>query len=435
MTDLEPEDSGRYWCAVETSGGSDVRTGWFELSVTAAAEPVQTDNTVQGPEGGKEKDSMRLSVAYRVSVKTGSSTTIPCRYDLKYKTHVKYLCKVDYLVRCSPDVHSKSIHKASISHDINKQTFTVTMTDLEPEDSGRYWCAVEINGGSEVMIERFQLSVTPGTPELYVDQQEVTGVEGGSVIMNCYYSNTGNRKWWCRIGGSVSCVKRDSGTLDGASVTLQQTTDAPRGNVLTVTMSGLKMENTGWYRCGVGDLMMPVHITVRRQPTTQSTTTMTTTKAPTTEQSSFSPTAEPVQTDNTVQGPEGGKEKDSMSSIDLKMLLIPLGMLVVVISGVLVTWKMWRKHKDNKAMDQTTNTSGDPFPANGDDVMYSTVVPKRRNQLNVQTKAESDNVVYSSLALQLDPFPANGDDVMYSTVVTKRRNQLNVQSKHYISFT
>ncbi|XP_071001001.1 polymeric immunoglobulin receptor-like isoform X1 [Oncorhynchus clarkii lewisi] len=360
----------------------------------------------------------RLSVAYRVSVKTGGSTTIPCRYDLKYKTHVKYWCKEDNLYRCSPYIRTdipKSTAKALISDDINQQTFTLNMTDLEPEDSGRYWCVVEINGGSDVGIEQFNLSVNSGTPELYVDQQDVTGVEGGSVIVNCYHSNTGNRKWWCRIGVNGSHVERNSGTIDGTSVTLQQATDVTRINVLTVTMSGLKMENTGWYRCGVGDLIMPVHITVRRQTTTQSTTTMT--------------TAEPVQTDNTVQGPEGGK-KVTMSSIDLNVLLIPLGMLVVVIAGVPVTWKMWRKYKDNKAMDQTTNTSVDPFPANGDDVTYSTVVPKRRNQLNVQTKAEpDDNVVYSSLTLQLDPFPANGDDVTYSTVVPKRRNQLNVQTK------
>ncbi|XP_029565737.1 uncharacterized protein LOC115159823 [Salmo trutta] len=299
----------------------------------------------------------RLSGAYRVSVKTGGSTTIPCRYDLKYKTHVKYLCKLDYLKRCSPDVHTKSIDKASVYDDTNKQTFTVTMSDLEPVDSGRYWCAVEIIGGSNVMIEKFQLFVTTGTPELYVDQWEVTGVEGGSVIVKCYYSDTGNRKWWCRIGVNGSCVERNSTTIDGTSVTRQQTTLATRGNVLMVTMSGLKMENTGWYRCGGGDLMMPVHITVRQQTTTQSTSTMTTTQAPTTEQSSFSPTAEPVQTDNTVQGPEGDKEKDPMSSIHLKVLLIPLGMLVVVMAGVPVTWKMWRKHKDNKGMDQTTNTS------------------------------------------------------------------------------
>ncbi|XP_071205659.1 uncharacterized protein [Salvelinus alpinus] len=396
MTDLEPEDSGCYWCAVETNGGSDVRTGWFKLSVTAGTPEHYVDQQeVTGVERGsvnllslsrlttqskdlslfrlttqskdlslfrlttqskdlslfrlttqsKDLSLFRLTTqfkdlrgvlqnsvdqqevtgvagsvivhcyysdigrAYRVSVETGGSITIPCRYDLKYKPHVKYLCKVGHWRICSPDPF-KSTDKASISDDINKQTITVTMTDLEPVDSGSYGWFV-INGGSDVMIERFQLSVTAGTPELYVDQQEVTGVEGGSVIVKCYYSDTGNRKW-CRICVRVQCVWENSGTTEGKSVTLHQTTDATRGNILTVTMSGLKMENTGWYRCGVGDLMMPVHITVRQQTTTQSTTTMTTTKAPTTEQSSFSPTAEPVQTDNTVQGPEGGKEKDSM---------------------------------------------------------------------------------------------------------------------------
>ncbi|XP_031659068.1 uncharacterized protein LOC109867918 isoform X1 [Oncorhynchus kisutch] len=332
----------------------------------------------------------RLSGAYRVSVKTGDSITIPCPYHYYYIKHSKYLCKGDHFDSCSHVVHAKprkGTAKASVFDDINQLTMTVTMTDLEQEDSGRYFCAVEVNGGINVRAEWFYLSVIPGTPELYVDQQEVTGVERGSVIVNCYYSNTGNRKGWCRIGGSSGCcVWVGSGTINGTSVTLQQTTDAPRRNVLMVTMSGLKMENTGWYRCAVGNLIMPVHITVRQQTTTQSTTTMT--------------TAVPVQTDNTVQGPEGGKEKDTMSSIDLTVLLVPLGMLVVVIAGVPVTWKMWRKYKDNKAMDQTTNTSVDPFPANGDDVTYSTVVPKRRNQLNVQTKAEpDDNVVYSSLTL------------------------------------
>uniref|UniRef100_A0A4W5LKX8 Ig-like domain-containing protein n=1 Tax=Hucho hucho TaxID=62062 RepID=A0A4W5LKX8_9TELE len=283
----------------------------------------------------------RLSGAYRASVKTGGSTTITCQYIQEYKTHVKYLCKRGSFKSCSSVERTdppKSTGKISISDDINQRTFTVTMTDLEPEDSGYYWCAVEINGAND-WTGWFYLSVTPGTPELYVDQQEVTGVEGGSVIVNCYYRNTGNRKWWCRIGGSVYCVEGNAGTIDGTSVTLQQTTDATKGNVLTVTLNGLKMENTDWYRCEVGDLMMPVHIAVRQQTTTQ-TSTMTTTQAPTTEQSSFSPAAEPVQTDNTVQGPEGGVEDPHCSPLYLKVLLIPLGMLVVVIAGVLVTWKI-----------------------------------------------------------------------------------------------
>ncbi|KAK6293817.1 hypothetical protein J4Q44_G00361430 [Coregonus suidteri] len=144
----------------------------------------------------------RVSAVRRVSVQAGGSITIPCHYDQYYKNHVKYWCKGYDWSRCSSLVrsdHPKSSGNASISDDINQRVFTVTMTDLEPEDSKTYRCVVEINGGPDIGIQRFYLSVTPGTPELYVDQQEVTAVEGGSVTVRCYYSNSGDIKW-CRMG-------------------------------------------------------------------------------------------------------------------------------------------------------------------------------------------------------------------------------------------
>uniref|UniRef100_A0A8C7K5Q5 Polymeric immunoglobulin receptor-like n=1 Tax=Oncorhynchus kisutch TaxID=8019 RepID=A0A8C7K5Q5_ONCKI len=346
----------------------------------------------------------RLSAARHVSVQTGGSITFPCSYDLNHINHVKYWCQglgwdvCSYVVRTD---HPKSSGKTSISDDINKRIFTVTMTDLVSRDYGNYRCVVEINGGTDFMIQRFYLSVTPGTPELYVEQQEVTGVEGGSITVCCYYSNSGDMKW-CRMGGD--CVSGNSGTLNGTSVTLMRTSDANNRKVLTVTMSGLKMENTDWYWCRVGELEMPVHITVSQQTATQRTSKITsTTQDPTPQQPSASPTAEPVQTDNTSQGAEGNMEEVHQRSIDVKVLLISLGMLVVVTAGILVTWNMWRRHKDNKAKDQTTNNSVDPFPEAEDDVTYSTVILQHKTQLKGQTKSAEpdDNVVYSSLALQV----------------------------------
>uniref|UniRef100_A0A3B5KGZ4 Immunoglobulin domain-containing protein n=1 Tax=Takifugu rubripes TaxID=31033 RepID=A0A3B5KGZ4_TAKRU len=38
--------------------------------------------------------------------------------------------------------------------------------------------------------------------------------------------------------------------------------------IFTVTMSGLKMEDSGWYWCSRGDLQMPVQIIVREKPST-----------------------------------------------------------------------------------------------------------------------------------------------------------------------
>ncbi|CAB1318989.1 unnamed protein product, partial [Coregonus sp. 'balchen'] len=105
-----------------------------------------------------------MGSAYSVSVKTGGSITIPCRYDQKYKTHVKYWCKGYYFNSCSPVVRTyppNGTAKASISDDINQLTFTVTMTDLGSEDTEWYCCAVEINVGADVRIEGFHLFVTP----------------------------------------------------------------------------------------------------------------------------------------------------------------------------------------------------------------------------------------------------------------------------------
>ncbi|XP_031679701.1 CMRF35-like molecule 5 [Oncorhynchus kisutch] len=254
----------------------------------------------------------RLSAVRHVSVQTGGSITFPCRYVLNHINHVKYWCKglgwdvCSYVVRTD---HPKSSGKTSISDDINKRIFTVTMTDLASCDYGNYRCVVEINRGPDFMIQWFYLSVTPATQD------------------------------------------------------------------------------------------------------------------PTPQQPSASPTAEPVQTDNTSQGAEGNMEEVHQRSV--KVLLISLGMLVVVTAGILVTWKMWRRHKDNKAKDQTTNNSvsagpeqditystvthtretaqQDPFPEADDDVTYSTVIPQHKTQLKGQTKSAEpdDNVVYSSLALQV----------------------------------
>ncbi|XP_055757590.1 CMRF35-like molecule 5, partial [Salvelinus fontinalis] len=280
-----------------------------------------------------------VSTVGHVSVQTGGSITFPCRYDLNHINHVKYWCKGLGWAVCSYVVctdHPKSSGKTSISDDIKKRIFTVTITDLTSWDSENYRCVVEINRGPDIMIQWFYLSVTPalfsslnscflplcsGTPELYVEQQEVTGVEGGSVTVRCYYSNSGDIKW-CRMGGD--CVMWYSWTLHGTSVTLKRTSEANNRKALTVTMSGLKMENTDWYWCRVGELEMPVHITVSQQTATQRTSKMTsTTQDPTTQQPSASPTAEPVQTDITSQGAEGNMEEVHQRLLSLLQLYYP----------------------------------------------------------------------------------------------------------------
>uniref|UniRef100_A0A8C7K674 Ig-like domain-containing protein n=1 Tax=Oncorhynchus kisutch TaxID=8019 RepID=A0A8C7K674_ONCKI len=233
---------------------------------------------------GTQAGAYGVSTVSKVSVKTGNYITIPCRYDQRYIQYVKYWCQGDYWSSCSALVRTdqpKISGTVSISDDVTRRIFSVNMTDLQPEDSGYYWCAVETAGRDQstylfyltfFFSEFLFFYLCSGTPELYVEQQEVSGVEGGSVTVCCYYSNSGDMKW-CRMGGD--CVSGFSGTLNGTSVTLTRTSDANNRTVFTVTMSGLKMENTDWYWCRVGELEMPVHITVSQQTATQRTSKMT----------------------------------------------------------------------------------------------------------------------------------------------------------------
>ncbi|XP_042179523.1 polymeric immunoglobulin receptor-like [Oncorhynchus tshawytscha] len=315
-------------------------------------------------------DTQSVSTVSHVSVKRGGSITIPCLYNQRYRNNVKYWCRGYYWIGCSTVVrtdHQKTSRKTSISDDINQRVFTVTMTSLSPSDSDYYWCIVERKSKADDGVI-LQISVPPGTPELYVDQQQMTGVVGGSVTVLCYYSSQGSTGGWCRMGGS--CVAAGhSRVLDGTCVKLvQEESRTTNGYVLMVTMSGLMMENTGWYWCEKGDLQMPVHITVNQPTTTQSTTTI---------------TPSVTNRDNVLTNENTDEKHQSL----LVVLLIPLSLLVVLIAVTLVTLKLLRKHKEKKAKYQPPNTTVDLNPERHGD-LYSTVIPMQHR--TAQRAAEPD---------------------------------------------
>ncbi|XP_072566678.1 polymeric immunoglobulin receptor-like [Paramormyrops kingsleyae] len=141
MNNLTAGDSGYYWCGVEISRGSPVVT-WVYLSVT-----------------------VDVSTLSWVTVHSGGSVIIPCPYDGKYKTSVKYWCRGSDWSSCTPIVRTDSPQKkdeVSIRDDSKKQVFNVTMNNLKTGDSGYYWCGVDTSRGSAVGT-RVYLSVTEET--------------------------------------------------------------------------------------------------------------------------------------------------------------------------------------------------------------------------------------------------------------------------------
>uniref|UniRef100_A0A3B3S5Q5 Ig-like domain-containing protein n=1 Tax=Paramormyrops kingsleyae TaxID=1676925 RepID=A0A3B3S5Q5_9TELE len=141
MNKLTDGDSGYYWCGVEISRGS----------------PVGTQVYVSVTEG-------KMSVLQTVANEMHRSVTIPCFYEDRYKTQVKYWCKGSDWSSCTIIVRTDSpkiTGEASIRDDPDQRVFIVTMNNLTAGDSGCYWCRVENSRGPPV-VTLVYLSVTEG---------------------------------------------------------------------------------------------------------------------------------------------------------------------------------------------------------------------------------------------------------------------------------
>ncbi|KAL7382966.1 hypothetical protein ABVT39_002580 [Epinephelus coioides] len=323
-----------------------------------------------------------ITTVRKVSVKAGASVIIPCLYDKRYINHVKGLCKGYHWNSCSYVVktNQRNSGKFSISDDKSRRIFNVTIKDLTAKDTD-YWCAVEIDGGSDVR-EYFQLSVTRG---LYVAQQAITGFIGDDITINCYYHNSGEFKW-CRLGSS--CVTMTSGSIDGTIIRRVS-------NAFTVTMSRLSTKSSGWYLCVKGDLQMPVHLTVTVKPTT-------TTLATTQRFSTLSST--PDLNPNTGGG---------SASVDLKNLLILLCLLILIVLVALFIWFLLKRHKQTQAESSATRMA--------DEVTYTTVQHKSKTSSQAKEEVAYANIGFKRKPLGQRSYAENDVDVMYSSVVTLKQ--------------
>uniref|UniRef100_A0A672GAU7 Ig-like domain-containing protein n=1 Tax=Salarias fasciatus TaxID=181472 RepID=A0A672GAU7_SALFA len=196
-----------------------------------------------------------LVTVSEVSAKAGGSISIPCLYEPQYTSSIKYLCQT-----------WKSEKRFMIHDDQSRQVFTVTITDLQPQDASYYWCAVRTSTPLKILKKKLNILMESvvflscqGVPGLHVDNQEVKGFMGEDLTISCYCSNTGESQW-CRLGGP--CVKGSAGEIDSTSVIINNNHDG----VFTVTMKRLRTESSGWYFCASEGLQMPVHVTVEHRP-------------------------------------------------------------------------------------------------------------------------------------------------------------------------
>ncbi|KAL7845250.1 hypothetical protein AOLI_G00234420 [Acnodon oligacanthus] len=89
-----------------------------------------------------------ISAGTTVTGYVGQSVQIKCPYWSRYETYMKYLCRgqccaiwgtKDILVQSG----SAKDQRFSLDDDTAARVFTITITDLRPEDGGTYWCGIK----------------------------------------------------------------------------------------------------------------------------------------------------------------------------------------------------------------------------------------------------------------------------------------------------
>ncbi|XP_026101149.1 CMRF35-like molecule 3 [Carassius auratus] len=89
---------------------------------------------------------------------SGGEVSITCRYDREYTDNAKYFCRGQW-IRCSDLIKTdKEIKwvdsgRFSLFDDTTAAVFTVTFRDLSEQDSGTYWCGVDISGKIDSYIK------------------------------------------------------------------------------------------------------------------------------------------------------------------------------------------------------------------------------------------------------------------------------------------
>nr|XP_055059802.1 polymeric immunoglobulin receptor-like [Misgurnus anguillicaudatus] len=199
-----------------------------------------------------------------VTVQTGGSVIIPCHYESKYTQHKKYWSyhpTGSYYFSSILTYANKTKGDVSVIDHPDQSLFTVTMRDLQHQNTGYYMCAVEIERVHYDVYEWCYLKIQ-SAPDVSVMSSSVTVDEGGNISVQCLYISTYKyeHKQWCRYKDK-RCYTVGSGT----SQYLVEISDDRRG-CLTVVMSGLMKSYSGWYYCSVGDLQAPVQLTVKKPP-------------------------------------------------------------------------------------------------------------------------------------------------------------------------
>ncbi|XP_010115838.1 PREDICTED: polymeric immunoglobulin receptor-like [Chlamydotis macqueenii] len=199
----------------------------------------------------------------------GSSLSIECPYTAyTYYHYQKAWCRLregqwELLVEINPTQYSYTTRaskgKVTIEDNPRRGTLSITMTNLQTEDSGTYSCALRSP------YEHYQLK----TISLNVFK-ELHKMELDSLSVQCPYGKLGystGRKAWCQREGRTGCKvlvstdhypsTRSNSKALGDRAFIQ---DDTQNRSVTITMEKLQVEDTGVYWCALDTYRAPTRI-------------------------------------------------------------------------------------------------------------------------------------------------------------------------------
>ncbi|XP_017552558.1 polymeric immunoglobulin receptor-like isoform X2 [Pygocentrus nattereri] len=304
-------------------------------------------------------DSESLKTLKNLAVKHGGSISIPCVYDEKYKSNRKYWCRGYYWSLCKIVANTNTSGRTSVTDHPTQNMFTVELKSLQDSDSGYYWCAVEISGGSDDG-DYVYLTVS-SDPAVLVINSSVSGQEGGRVSVQCLcsagYKN--KQKKWCRFKDWSCFTVWKTSTSQNSAVLVS---DDEKGSV-SVEMSGLQKSDAGWYWFSAGDVGVTVHLTVTERPS--NSTAVTENKETT------------------------AAELNGNTGLIWVLLAVGLGLLLTL--ATIITWMLRKKCYGNQTETRArTITTESP-------VIYSAVISENKK---LSQAVRDDGVIYSSVVAE-----------------------------------
>ncbi|XP_078477154.1 endothelial cell-selective adhesion molecule-like isoform X5 [Lampetra planeri] len=246
VSDIKTQNSGQYRCEVTVYPQNMKDIGFLQLIVNSPSELV-------------------VVIPDKMNAMAGTTFILPCSYTCTISgvTHtlVEWLSIIDgreerFYQYADGESRDWPLQATWVGN-VSKCDASITVSNLQTNDSGRYRCEVTVYPQNMQDIGYLQLTVHPRTDLAVVTPVEVKARVGSTVLLPCSYTCTISDvswtlvEWFRTIGGhnekvyKIKYSKRSLRPLQVTWVGDESTCNA------SITISDIQTHDAGQYRCEI----------------------------------------------------------------------------------------------------------------------------------------------------------------------------------------